>query len=261
MGTSSGKGAVLVTPRSNSRRVYTLFLLFVLFTLFYYFGELVDFFGWEALRWDFFYTVHDIHRLFFLVPIIYAGYFFGVRAAIIFTILTLATFLFRALFISPFPDPLLRTVLFIIIAGSIGYLTGNESECRRRLEALVKSQSNIMLLLLERAEEGAIVIGPDYRIRSMNATMRGRFGEGVGSYCYKYLYQFDKPCHQICRLSDVIAGATDKREDKLRDGRTYKVMASPYVDSDGTVCQLAIFTETTRHRKVETKPVVQPNEI
>ncbi len=118
-----------------------------------------------------------------------------------------------------------------------------------------------MLQVLERGEDGILVIGPDHRIRSMNATMRRRFGEGVGSYCYKYLHQFNEPCHQICRLSDVIAGATDKREDKLQDGGIYKVMASPYVDSDGTVCQLAIFTETTRHSKVETKPIVQPNEI
>ena len=43
------------TGTRDSRKQYTLLFLFVFCTLFYYFGELVDFAGWEALRWDFFF--------------------------------------------------------------------------------------------------------------------------------------------------------------------------------------------------------------
>ncbi len=230
----------------NYRRVYILYLLFGCCALLYYFGELVDFAGWEALRWNFFYTVHDIHRLFFLAPIVYAGYFFGVRVAIIITLLALGTFLPRALFMSPFPDPLLRTVLFIIIAGTIGWLTGRESERRKRLEALVKSQSDTMLAILEKMRDDALVISPDYRIRFMNPSMERDFGEGTGSYCYKYLHKLDGPCHQICRLSNVLEGSVERWVYSFPDGRTYEVLASPYVDSDGTACQLSIFTKVTQ---------------
>jgi hypothetical protein len=134
-------------------RLLMLGLMMLLCALFYYFGELVDLLGWETLRWHFFYSVHDFHRLLFLAPIVYAGYFFGVRAAIIITVISVNIFLPRALFISPFPDPLPRTVLFIIIVGVIGYLTGRESERRRYLEALVKSQSKTIKDLLEKVND------------------------------------------------------------------------------------------------------------
>jgi ABC-type spermidine/putrescine transport system permease subunit I len=141
-------------PRNlDNWRLLILGLMMLFCTLFYYFGELANFLGWGALRWHFFYSVHDFHRLLFLAPIVYAGYFFGVRAAIIITVISVNIFLPRALFISPFPDPLPRTVLFIIIVGVIGYLTGRESERRRYLEALVKSQSKTIKDLLEKVND------------------------------------------------------------------------------------------------------------
>ena len=179
--TSGYSAKSAISWSSNIRRVYILLGLFALCTLFYYFGELIDYAGWKALRWDFFYTVHDIHRLFFLIPIVFAGYFFGVRAVIIITILALATFLYRALFVSTFPDPLMRMIVFIIIGGTIGYLIGNESEQRKRLNTLVKRQRNETLAILEGMEEGVLIIGTDYRIRFMNPIMRSEFGEGIGS--------------------------------------------------------------------------------
>jgi len=223
----------------------------VLCTLFYYFGELADFAGWEALRWDFFYGVHDIHRLLFMAPIIYAGYFFGVKATIIITIVAVGTFFPRALFISPFPDPVLRTVLFTIIAGTVGYLTAvtrRESERRNRLDVLLRSEREQALGMLERMEDGVIIIGPDYRIRFMNPSMIRDFGKGVDSLCYEHLHKFDAPCHQICKLPDVINGAVERWEYNFPDGKTYEMLASPYIDSDGTVCQLSISRHVTQSK-------------
>jgi hypothetical protein len=119
-------------------RFYLLFLIFALCGIFYYFGEIIDFFQWDPLRWSFFYSVHDIHRLLFLVPIIYTAYYFGIRPTIIMIILTICTFLPRALFISPYPDPLLRTCLFTIIAAIVGILFAIECDRRKRLERLLK---------------------------------------------------------------------------------------------------------------------------
>jgi len=249
-----GRQTILVVLISrNSYSYYFLFLLFGCCTILYYFGELVDFFGWEALRWEFFYSVHDIHRLLFFAPIIYAGYVFGIKAAVIITIVAIMALLPRALFISPFPDPLLRTVLFIIVAGIMGYLTAkvrSESERRRRLEAQLISERDKLLGILERMEDGVFITGPDYRIRFMNPSMVKDFGEGIGSYCYEYLYKFDAPCQQICKLPDVINGAIERWEYSFPDGRTYELLASPYVDSDGTVCQLATFRNSTQRKKV-----------
>lgn len=237
-----------LTSRSY-QSFYLLFSMFALCTLFYYFGELVDYAGWMALRWDFFYGVHDIHRLLFLAPIVYAGYVFGVRGTVIITILAVAAFLPRALFVSPYPDPTLRMVLFSIVAGTIGYLTATtrrEFQRRSSLEALLRSERDKLLGILERMQDGVLIVGPDYRIRYMNPSMIRDFGEGVGSYCYERLYQLEVPCQRACKLPGVLKGAIEKWDYTLPDGTTYEVLASPYTDADGTICQIATFRNLSK---------------
>jgi hypothetical protein len=121
--------------KKTKLRMFILPVLFLLCTVFYYFGELIDWAAWDVLRTNFFYSVHDIHRLLFLIPIIYAGYYIRVRGAIIITLISLAVFLPRAFFISPYPDPFLRMIIFTIFAGVIGVLVGiirNQSDRLRR---------------------------------------------------------------------------------------------------------------------------------
>jgi len=243
--------AVLLTR--DPYRFYILFLLYGFCTLFYYFGELVDFAGWEALHWSFFYTVHDVHRLFFLVPIIYAAYVFGLKATVIITIVTVNTCLPRALFISPFPDALLRMLLFIAIAGTIGCLTAivrSESRRRSRLETLLRSETGKFFRMLDGIEEEVLIIAPDYRIRFLSPSMIREFGEGIGSLCYEYLHKSNQPCRQVCKLPNVIKGAIERWESSFPDGRTCEVLASPYTDFDMVVCQLTIFRNITRGKKV-----------
>jgi hypothetical protein len=120
--------------RWNIHRFYFLFFIFVICCVFYYLGEIIDFFNWDSLRWGFFYSVHDIHRLVFMAPIIYAAYYFGTRATVIILILAICAFLPRALFISPYPDPLLRASLFTIIAVVVGILFARECDRRKYLE-------------------------------------------------------------------------------------------------------------------------------
>ncbi len=105
---------------AGSRRVLILTCLLGVCALIYYFGELVDFAGWDNLRWGFFYGVHDTQRLLFLAPILYAGYFFKTKGALIATLVSLIVCLPRAILISHFPYPLAREVAFMIIAGALG---------------------------------------------------------------------------------------------------------------------------------------------
>jgi diguanylate cyclase (GGDEF)-like protein/PAS domain S-box-containing protein len=106
----------------RDRHLYVLLALFVVSIVFYYFGELVDVFGWEALRWDILYTVHDPHRMLFLAPILYASYCYRLRGALLANAVTLLIFLPRAFFISPYPDATLRMVVFIVVVVVISIL-------------------------------------------------------------------------------------------------------------------------------------------
>jgi len=235
-------------------RPFILPLLLAFSTLFYYFGELVDWAAWEALRIDFFYGIHDVHRLLFLAPIIYAAHTARVKGAVIVTLIAFVIFLPRAFFISPFPDPLLRMALFTIFAGTIGVLTGiarNQLDRSRKLETALRSERSKLLEIVERLEDGILIIGPDYRIRFLNSAMRRHFGEGLDLFCYKYLQNLDHPCEQICKLPDVINGAVERWIYSRPDGKSYEVVASPYVDfADGVVCQLTAFRDITQHEKI-----------
>ncbi|MCK4862712.1 MAG: hypothetical protein KAS25_00380 [Dehalococcoidales bacterium] len=231
---------------------FILPLLLLICALFYYFGELVDWAAWNALRENFFYGVHDIHRLLFLAPIIYAGYTGRVKGAIIITLVSLVIFLPRAFFISPYPDPLLRMLIFTLGAGVIGYLVArirNEEEKSRRLEVTITTERDKLLKIVDSMADGIIITGPDYKIRFMNAYMVDAFGEGTGLTCYKHLHNVDTPCQQECHIPDVINNEEiGEWECTFPVGKTYEVLAAPYVDSDGTVCQISIFRDITQRK-------------
>jgi PAS domain-containing protein len=239
-----------------SRRL-ALPLMLAFCTLFYYFGELVDWAAWDALRWDFFYSIHDVHRLLFLIPIIYAGYTARVRGAVIVTLLTFAIFLPRAFFISPYPDPFLRMTLFTIFAGVIGALIGvirSRSERCCRLEANIRSERDTLLGIIAGIADGVLIIGPDHGIRFTNENMVKYLGDGNGQPCYKYLNDLDAPCGEGCRMLEVTKdGKVAHWEHSLADGKTCEAVAVPYVDADGAVCQLTIFRDIAPSKKTRGK--------
>jgi hypothetical protein len=222
-------------------------------TIFYYFGELVDWAAWDRLRASFFYGVHDIHRLLFLAPIIYAGYHARIRGAVIITLVSFLIFLPRAFFISPYPDPLLRMILFTVVAGVIGYLVArirNEQERYQRLQEAVSGERDKMLSIIDGMADGVMITGADYRIRFMNSSLVMDFGDGLGATCYEHMHKVTAPseCSQGCKILDVINKSQIKTwKCEFPDGRSYEVVATPYVDTDGAVCQLAIFRNAARH--------------
>ena len=75
---------------------------------------------------SFFTGVHDIHRTLFLVPLVYAALVFRVRGSIITSVAFFCVVLPRALLFSPYPDPLLRPLLFVAVAALISLLIATQ---------------------------------------------------------------------------------------------------------------------------------------
>jgi len=157
------KGVPLVLPISRDfYRFLILVLLFGICTLFYYFGELVDFAGWTALRWSLFYDPHDIQRLCFLAPIIYACYFFGVKAMMTVTALSLIAFFPRAIMISTFHDAILRAILFTIVSGvacSLIRIGRDKVQQRTSVEAVARNVKNNFVGIQKKIEDGVFIVG------------------------------------------------------------------------------------------------------
>jgi signal transduction histidine kinase len=88
---------------------------------------------------SFFTGVHDIHRTLFFIPIVYAALIFRVRGSLITSFAFLCVVLPRAFLYSPYADPLIRAILFVIFLACIGVLVAMqlsriESERRARAE-------------------------------------------------------------------------------------------------------------------------------
>jgi hypothetical protein len=226
--------------RWNYHRFYLLFFIFALCAIFYYFGEIIDFFHWDSLRLEFFYGVHDVHRLIFLIPIVYAAYYFGLMPTIIIIILAICVFLPRAIFVSPYPDPLLRATLFTVFAAAIGIFMAIIMDRYRKAQQYIEKQEWIYAQALNEMEEGVMLVSPDYKVQYVNNSLKKEFGDARGSYCYTYLHNRNVPCADICKMGDVLKGTSSELQCEL-SGIKYAVTVIPYSDINGNIYQLSIF--------------------
>jgi len=109
------------TPRGiRSSHFWAIAALIAAVTLIYYSGytplaELSEFFSDAFPR--------DLHRTLFLVPVVYAAIAYRSRGALVTSLVFLAVILPRALIQSPYPAPLLRPLLFVMLTAFVGILT------------------------------------------------------------------------------------------------------------------------------------------
>jgi len=119
-------------------------------TIFYYLGIIIELMGWLKPQWGIFYVVHDLHRLLFFIPVLYAAYIFRVKGAIVTAVISMLVFLYRAMIISPYAESLLRPIVFVIILGGVGILVSklldNVTERGQAEEALWKSKERFRAL-------------------------------------------------------------------------------------------------------------------
>jgi len=145
------------------------------------------------------------------------------------------------------------SAMTLVLLGSVAgpFTGGNEAEWARYLEKLLKSERDRLMGILDSLEEGVAIIGPDRVIRFMNPSMVRQFGDGTGSRCHKHLRGLEEPCLGVCKLPDVLRGATERSEYHLPDGRAYEVISSPFADSDQVPCMLAAFRNVTKEKLIE----------
>jgi PAS domain S-box-containing protein len=92
--------------------------------------------------------IHDIHRLLFLIPMVYCAIVFRLKGAIVISIVTLCIILPRALFFSPNPDPVLRTLIFSGVASAAIISLGLERDRRLRERKAYQDLENTATLLM-----------------------------------------------------------------------------------------------------------------
>ncbi len=98
---------------------------------------------------------------------------------------------------------------------------------------------------------GIFIMDDEYRIRYMNQILIEASGDQIGRICYKAIGKMDSPC-PFCRLDEVInEGKTIAYQPIVNSGRTYDIVATPYLDTDGKICKLEIIQEITERKQME----------
>ena len=95
--------------------------LFAIFTVLYY-EEQLHLVGLMPFCSGFCTTVHDLHRALFFIPIIYAAVVFRMSGGLIVSFAFLCVILPRALLFSPYPRPLVRAIVFFVLAVLLSLL-------------------------------------------------------------------------------------------------------------------------------------------
>ena len=105
-------------------------------SILYYLPSIVNAVTQQNISPGVFGAVHDLHRMIFLLPAGYATYIFREKGAAISVAVMLLVLLPRVLLLSPFPDPLLRLLVFAVVAGTFFVLLAiylNDVEARKEL--------------------------------------------------------------------------------------------------------------------------------
>ena len=150
---------------------------------------------------------HDLHRTLFLIPIIYAALTFRVRGALGASFVFLCVVLPHAFLYSPHSAPLLRPLLFVLVAAFIGVLTAMLTD-RVEKEERVRIKLNIAYQeLVRRLRENE-----EQLIQAEKLTSLGQMAASIA-------HEINNPLAGVLvytqLLSKKVAGDTFKKEEAL----------------------------------------------
>ncbi len=116
-----GEGLIARRLPPRIRHLGIIVFLFAGLTFFYFVDYIALVRGWHWSQ-SFSTGVHDLHRTLFIFPIIYAALVFGLRGSLVASFAFLCIVLPRALYVSLYPNPLLRALISVASASVIGVL-------------------------------------------------------------------------------------------------------------------------------------------
>jgi len=150
---------------------------------------------------------HDLHRTLFLIPIIYAALTFRVQGALGASFVFLCVVLPHAFLYSPHSAPLLRPLLFVLVAAFIGVLTAMLTD-RVEKEERVRIKLNIAYQeLVRRLRENE-----EQLIQAEKLTSLGQMAASIA-------HEINNPLAGVLvytqLLSKKVAGDTFKKEEAL----------------------------------------------
>lgn len=234
--------------------------LFVVGIILHYPHQL-PFWGLEAPSSFLGLTRHTIERVYLLVPIIYAGFTFGIKGGIASLVVALGIMLPRAILISPSPaDALFETGGVIGIGAVVNLLFQmhrREQERIRVTDALLKAEEEKWRSSFNALEDVMLIIDRDYNIENISDSGLALLGksreEVIGKKCYEIISGTDCPTEECpCRRTLETKQVESLERYEERFGRYFSIKSSPIFDESGEIVKFVdLRRDITEQKRAE----------
>lgn len=126
-----------------------------------------------------------------------------------------------------------------------------ESQRRYQAQTEVQTERDRLFSVLNQLPGYVVLKDRDYAIRFASHGFLDSFGEPAGKTCHQVQYDRSEPCPD-CPLREVVEeGRSYNWEEPLSDGRTYRIWAFPFRETDGTNLLLEFGIDITDRKELE----------
>jgi PAS domain S-box-containing protein len=131
-----------------------------------------------------------------------------------------------------------------------------EAKVEERTSALLQERNNLKGIL-DAMPNGVYIVNRQFGIEYANPALLQAFGQIEGRTCYEYIHELPEAC-PWCKNQEVFSGRVSSQElTSKKTGKTYSKFDSPYVNSKGEVCKLAILHDVTDRKIFENNLIQQ----
>ncbi|MBI4966174.1 MAG: PAS domain S-box protein [Desulfomonile tiedjei] len=125
------------------------------------------------------------------------------------------------------------------------------SEDLKREKIALRKERDKLLNIFEAIEDGVCMVDQDDSIRYVNHVLEEDFGQVMGRKCYEYFRDESGPC-AACPNAEACGNHTARWDwHSEKTGKTYDVIETPVINSDGTASKLKIFRDITDRKLAE----------
>ncbi|MCK4277977.1 MAG: diguanylate cyclase [Desulfurellaceae bacterium] len=244
----------------NPHLWYITIIMIVLAVL-YYLPGIITFMGGEAPNWFILNMPHDLHRALFFIPVLYAAYRFRMKGVIVITVILMLIFLPRALFISPYPFSLIRSILFIVglyFSGFFFAIALNAITKRKKIAEKLRESEQKYRSLVEFADDPIYLLDKDCRYVSVNNALLSRLGLSKNQVIGKTFdnlhspeeaREFAEKVNQVFETGEVVKYEHYNKHLDRWTIRTLSPIKDPHM---GEVIAISIIAkDITEYKKVE----------
>jgi PAS domain S-box-containing protein len=120
-------------------------------------------------------------------------------------------------------------------------------------ETKLESERARLRSILDTMPDGIYIVNQHFNVEYVNPVIEREFGLVGGQKCYSYFQDSNEACNW-CKNPAVFTGGSVHWEwVSSRTGRTYEVLDTPLIDSDGSFSKLKIMHDVTERKHAEEK--------